>query len=208
MNPDNPVLHHCAGSRSTRVLWLLNEMEADFTLVEHDFPKGLRDPDFRALSPLGRVPVLVDGAQVLSESGAIIQYLCETRQRWDLMPQIGDALRPSWLQWLHFAETLAALPAALFQTEVSIPEEQRSEPMLELERRRLDKALKYLNKQLNGRSYLQGENFSAADIAVGYSLFFSSRFVSLEEYPDLAEWYGRLKRRPAFLKSFPAKFAA
>lgn len=51
--------------------------------------------------------------------------------------------------------------------------------MLELERRRLDKALKYLNNQLNGRSYLLGENFSAADIAVGYSVFFSRRFTSL-----------------------------
>ncbi|SEG65765.1 glutathione S-transferase family protein [Marinobacterium lutimaris] len=205
MNPDKLVLHHCLGSRSTRVLWLLNEIEADFEVVEHDFPRGLRDPEFRAVSPLGRVPVLVDGDQVLCESGAIIQYLCETRQRWDLMPQMGEALKPAWLQWLHFAETLATLPAALFQNEVSIPEAERSQAMLELDRRRLGKALNYLDEQLKGRSYLLGESFSAADIAVGYSVFFSTRFASLEDYPDLAEWYLRLSQRPAFRQSFPAE---
>jgi glutathione S-transferase len=72
------TLYHCNGSRSMRSLWLLHEMGIEFELKELTFSmEGLRTPEYLAISPLGRVPCLVDNGVSVFESGAIAQYLGE-----------------------------------------------------------------------------------------------------------------------------------
>ncbi|WP_322866034.1 glutathione S-transferase family protein [Aquicoccus sp. G2-2] len=84
-------LHSVAGSRSFRVLWLLFEMGIEPEVISYDIARGdLRDPDFLGLSPAGRVPVLEVDGQVLFESGAIVEYLCETRPDAGLAPGPGS----------------------------------------------------------------------------------------------------------------------
>lgn len=75
-------LHHVPGSRSMRVLWLLEELGLTAELQNWSLVDGsLRSPDFRALSPAGRIPALeVDGRSIF-ESGAIVQYLTERENR-------------------------------------------------------------------------------------------------------------------------------
>src|SRR5690606_9935973 len=69
-------LYHCTGSRSTRVLWLLEELGLEYELEVLPFdPKALRSADFLQLHPFGKVPVLVDDTVTLFDSVAIIQYL-------------------------------------------------------------------------------------------------------------------------------------
>src|SRR5690606_39437643 len=71
-------LYHCKGSRSTRVLWLLEELGLDYELEVLPFdPKALQSADFLQLHPFGKVPVLVDDTVTMFESVAIIQYLLE-----------------------------------------------------------------------------------------------------------------------------------
>ena len=71
-------LYHCAGARSMRSHWLLLELGLEFELVTLGFSMAaLRAPEYLAISPLGRVPCLIDGDVTLIESGAICQYLCE-----------------------------------------------------------------------------------------------------------------------------------
>ena len=83
-------LHHCKGTRSDRTLWLLYEIGVDFDLVVHPFDKTLRAPDYAALNPAGRVPALeIDGA-VMTETGAIAEYLCETFPECGLGRFAGD----------------------------------------------------------------------------------------------------------------------
>lgn len=120
-------LYHCDGARSMRSLWLLHELGLEFELVTLPFSMaGLRTPDYLAVSPLGRVPCLVDGDLTLFESGAIAQYLCETYDDGRLHRAPGHPERPAWLQWLHYAETVAAHGASLVQQQVFVPPEQRS----------------------------------------------------------------------------------
>ena len=71
------TLHHVPQSRSMRVLWLLNELDVPFQLVEHPFDKSLRRPEFLSLSPAGRVPALEIEGERMFESGAMVEYLCE-----------------------------------------------------------------------------------------------------------------------------------
>jgi len=96
-------LHHAHQTRSMRCLWLLHELGVPFETVVHPFGKNLRDPDYLALSPAGRVPALeMDGA-VLFESGAILEVLCDRFPDSGLGRAAGEPERAEWLVWLHFA---------------------------------------------------------------------------------------------------------
>lgn len=198
------TLHHCHEARSLRTLWLLYEMGLEFELKIHEFGRELRDPSYLAVHPLGRVPCLIDNELVLYETGAITQYLCETYPESGLGRDVGDPERIEWLQWLHYAETIAVHGATLTQQHVVIFEDKDRSPLLmKLERRRLEKTLEVLDHVLEGREYLLKSGFSAIDTNIGYSIHIARYFTPLEAFPKLAAYYQRLTERLAFQKSVP-----
>ena len=195
-------LYHCSGARSARSLWLLNELEVDFELVELEFSmKGLRTPEYLAISPLGRVPCLTDGELTLFESGAICQYLCENYGDGSLYRAVGDPERNEWLQWLHYAETIAVHAASLVQQQVFIAPEKRSDVVIKLESKRLEKSLEVLDRHLADREYLLTGGFSAVDIAVAYSVHLGRQMAEIEGLTNLDDYYRRCADRPAFQRS-------
>ncbi len=197
------ILHHCHETRSMRTLWLLHEMGLPFELVIHPFGKALRAPGYLAIHPLGRVPALQDGALTLFETGAIAQHLCETRDDRLGRPP-GHPERPAWLQWLHFAETLAVHGAALTQQHIVIRDDADRSPLLvKLETRRLELALGVVGDAVAGRDWLLPSGFSAVDCGVGYSLYVARRFVRFDAMPSLAAYWNRLAARPAFRAALP-----
>lgn len=195
-------LYHCNGARSMRSLWLLNEMGVPFELVELPFSmEGLRTPEYLSISPLGRVPCLVDGDTVVFESGAITQYLCETHDVKGLGRAPGDPERAEWLVWLHYAETMAVHGASLVQQKVFIAKPDRSPVVQKLESRRLEKALEVIDRHLADRDYLLKSGFSAVDTNVGYSVHLAKGFVPIDPFPNVVAYYERLSARPAFQKA-------
>ncbi len=195
-------LYHCAGARSARSLWLLNELGLEYELVELEFTMAsLRTPEYLAISPLGRVPCLVDGDLTLFESGAICQYLCENYGDGSLYRERGHPERNQWLQWLHYAETIAVHAASLVQQQVFIAPEKRSDVVVKLESRRLQKSLEVLDQHLVGRDYLLDGGFSAADTAIAYSVHLGRQFVDIAGMGDLKAYYQRCAARPAFQRS-------
>lgn len=197
------TLYHCNGARSMRSLWLLYEMGIEFELRELPFSmEGLRTPEYLAISPLGRVPCLVDDGVSVFESGAIAQYLGE---HYDAQGKLhrapGHAERTEWLIWLHYAETMAVHGASLVQQKVFIAKEDRSPVVQKLESRRLEKALEVVDKHLADRDYLLKSGFSAVDTNVGYSVHLAKGFVPLEPFPNVVKYYGRISARPAFKKA-------
>lgn len=193
-------LYHCAGARSMRALWLLHELGLEFELVTLPFSMaGLRTPEYLALSPLGRVPCLVDDGRPVIESGAICQYLCETYDAASRLHRApGHPERLAWLQWLHYAETIAVHGASLVQQRIFIAPEERSAVVQKLESRRLYKALEVVGEALAGHDYLLASGFSAVDIAVGYSVHLARELNGLDGLPAVAAYYARLAARPAF----------
>ena len=195
-------LYHCPEARSMRSLWLLHELGLDFELVELGFDmKSLRSPEYLAIHPLGRVPCLVDGERVVFESGAICQYLCETYDDGTLHRAPGHPERAEWLQWVHYAETIAVHGASLVQQRVFIAPNERSEAVRNLESRRLGKALGVIDDRLADRDYLLKSGFSAVDTGVGYSVHLAGKFVPLDPFPRVVAYYERLRARPAFQAS-------
>ncbi len=196
-----PVLHSIAGSRSFRVLWLMHELGELVDVVPYQIMDGsLQAPEFKAISPARRVPALEIDGRVLHESGAIVQYLCETRAGHSLMPPVGDAERAEWLMWLHYAETLGAGIQNLNMQHLFLPDPaMRSVTVMGIETKRLAIALKGLEAALeDGRAYLLKGGFSAADVMMGFTLESAARYIRFERYPNMEAYLQRMAARPAF----------
>lgn len=197
-------LHHCHQTRSMRALWLLNELELDFELVVHAFDKSLRSAEFLVLNPAGRVPALEIDGDIIWESGAIAQLLCEQYPQAGLGRAPGDAERAQWLIWLHFAETLSQHGAALTQQHIALyRDDMRSPVVMRLEAKRLEKCYQALEGRLTQRRYLLHGGFSAADISVGQAIYMTRHFARIGPFDALARWYDRICARPAFKASLP-----
>ncbi|WP_022705423.1 glutathione S-transferase family protein [Pseudorhodobacter ferrugineus] len=191
-------LHHVPQSRSFRILWLLNEIGADFTLVPQRFDKSLRDPAFLAISPAGRVPALDIDGRTMFESGAMAEYLAESRAP-HLSRPIGHPERADYLEWLHFGETIGQHLANLTQHHLMLRDDHmRSPTVMRLEAKRLAICLDAVAAQA-GQGYLLANGFSAADIQCGYGLALGQRFTLLS---DAARAYlARLEQRAAFVRA-------
>lgn len=202
---DRIVLWHVPLSRSMRVRWLLEEIGCPYELREISFfDKSMRQPPYSDIHPIGRVPALEIDGTVLRESGACIEYLCETRAP-DLGYAAGAKGRADWLNWLHFAETLGQHLANLTQHHIVLREaHMRSPTVMKLEAARLSRALGHVEKAVTDHEWLMDAGFSGVDCAVGYAVYIASRFVRFDERPALTAYLGRCAARPAFAATLPA----
>lgn len=195
------VLHHVAQARSFRTLWLLQEMGLEFAVKHWEFfDKSMRGAEFKALSPAARVPALEIDGRVLFESGAITEYLVETRPECGLGRDVANDERADWLQWLHFSETIGQHLANLTQHHIALRDPaMRSPTVMRLEAKRLKKALEAVEHVVAEQDYLLASGFSAVDVNVGYGVMIARRFVPADLLPALDEYYLRLAARPAFV---------
>ena len=197
-------LHHCPGTRSMRTLWLLHELGVPFELALRPFDRTLRDPDYLATSPAGRVPALDIDGEALTETGAIAEILCERFSPDGLGRPPGHPERARWLVWIHFAETVSQHAATLTQQHVVLREDaMRSPAVMRIEARRLEKCYAAIEARLARTAHLAGRDFTAADIGVGQAVFMSRHFARIEPFPRLAAWLARITGRPAFRASAP-----
>lgn len=196
-------LHHCAQARSFRTLWLMHEMGLDFTVAQHSFFGGsLRSDNYLAISPVGRVPALEIDDRVLFESGAITEYLCETRPECGLGRLPGYPERADWLEWLHFAETIGQHLAILTQQHIVLYEDHmRSPTVMKLEARRLEKTLEVVDRIVCQRDYLLASGFSAVDTNIGYGVLIAMKFIPDDLLPGISAYLHRLSSRPGFIKA-------
>lgn len=191
-------LHHVPFSRSFRILWLMTEMGLEFEVTEYSITDGsLRKPDYLAKSPAGRVPALEIDGITLFESGAITEYLCETRPDHGLGRAPGHPERAAFLEWLHYAETMAHLIANLNLQWVFLRDPaMRSPTLLKMEARRLALTLAPLEATLARQDYLLPSGFSGADTMLGFNLLAVPHFVRLDPYPAIRAYIDRIALRP------------
>ncbi len=205
-------LHHCHQTRSMRVLWLLNELGVEYEIAVHPFDKSLRSPEYLVLNPAGRVPALEMEGEVLWETGAITEVLCERFPERGLGRPPGDLDRSDWLIWVHFAETISQHTAALTQQHIALYDDaMRSPIVMKLEAKRLEKCYAAVEGRLStpveNRDYLLTSGFSAADISVGQSIYMAKHYARIEPFPELTKWYQRITDREAFRQSLPPEGA-
>ncbi|WP_299350046.1 glutathione S-transferase family protein [uncultured Shimia sp.] len=196
-------LHHIPFSRSFRILWLLEEMGLEADLKHYSITDGsLRASEFKAISPVGRVPALEIDGKTIFESGAIVEYLAETRPDHGLGRLAGDAERVPYLEWLGFAETQASILASLNMQHLFMGDPTPAAPVvLKLEAARLGATLKAMDRTLGERDWLLESGFSAADTMMGFNLFSAPYYVAMDRFANLAAYRARIEARPAYQRA-------
>jgi glutathione S-transferase len=197
-------VYHAPNTRSVRIVWLCEELGLDYEKVALEFdPKVLQSENYLKINPLGKVPSMEEDGLVINESGAIVQYLLEKTGDKDLQPALGTPERGRYLHWFHFAEATLMPPLGNIAQHAFIrPEEKRISAVAEEGKEMAIKILKLLDKELEGRSYIAGEKFSAADIMLGYDLLLAKLFGLLTDaMPNVLAYFNRLAERPAFKKA-------
>jgi glutathione S-transferase len=108
------TVHHLENSRSQRVLWLLEELGLPYEVKRYarDRKTSLAPPELKKVHPLGKSPVITDGATTVAETGAIVEYLVDAAGG-ALRPAPGSADHRRWTYWLHFAEGSAMPPLVM-----------------------------------------------------------------------------------------------
>ncbi|SLN56407.1 glutathione S-transferase family protein [Oceanibacterium hippocampi] len=190
-------LHEFPPTRSIRARWTLQELEAEFESVIVNMRAGAhRQPDFLALNPAGKLPVLEDDGVVLTESVAIVLYLCEKFPDRGLMPA-ALADRGQALRWLMFTATELEQPLWRIARHSSLyPEAERLPADIALARRDFEAMATVLEDHLRGRDQLVGDDFSAADIVCAYTLDWANEVGLLERFPVSLAYMEQQYRRP------------
>lgn len=188
---------HTFRSRAERVIWTLEELQLDYTLIRLDAAKGdLQAPEFVRLNPARKIPVLVHGKKVLTESLAIAEYLCELRPDARLLPETPDE-NYEFRRLIHF--TLSEVEAYLWLADQS-SRLQQSYPWPEGTCAQAMKLVKRnisaLLAEVDERSFATCGRFTIADIYLWHIFAWASgRAIVL---PDSVARYGeRLARRSA-----------
>ncbi|WP_454714090.1 glutathione S-transferase family protein [Caulobacter segnis] len=192
------TVHHLNESRSQRILWLLEELNLPYEIVQHtrDPKTRLAPPSLLAVHPLGKSPVVVDGDLTVIESGAIIDYVIRRYGSGRLAPDAASADYDRYQQWLHYAEGSAMLPLMLNMYVGRLGE--AGAPLHPRIHSEIANHLSFVNDSLAGREYFVGETLTGADIQMSFVPEVAKAMGKLPEYPHMAAWIGRMHARPAW----------
>jgi glutathione S-transferase len=197
-------LYHCVGSRSVRVVWMLEELGLDYEIEVLPFdPAALESADCMQLEGRGRVPVLVIDAVTMYESVPILQYLLDHYADGRFEPPRGSGEYGVFLRWMTFGEeTLMGPVSKIARNSYALPATERQASLLMEGKRRLRHFAGTIDEALAEHDYLYNDEFTAADVVVGYSLYVAEKGGGMPaEYPRLRAYYERLAARPAFKKA-------
>jgi len=187
-------------SRWLKCYWMLKEIGQEFTEHIVDFYKNeQRSPHILALNPFGKLPILKDGATVICESSAILNYLGDKFPESGLVPKSGTVERGHCDQWLFFSVTDLEQPLwRITKHAVLLPEDLRLPQDIELATMEFKRVLKTLNEQIGDKNFLVAGKFTAADISIGYTLRWAQAFSLLSGYPNVERYAAGLWARPMF----------
>jgi glutathione S-transferase len=193
----NLTLYHAAPSRSSIVLWMLEEIGEPYELKVLSLKQGQnREPSYLAVNPMGKVPALRHGDMVMTESAAICCCLADTFPRAGLAPAIGDPLRGPYLKWLFFGPSCIE-PAIMDRAYKRAAEAPRTA----LGYGEYDTVMDVLAKAVSPGPCILGSKFTAADVVIGSGLRWGMAFKLIPERGEFTAYTARLAERPAYKRA-------
>ena len=195
------VVYHHPFSRAANVVWMLEELEVPYELRYVDLMAGQqKSPEILALNPMGKLPIVVDGDAVVTESAAVALYLADRYGYGRLAPRVDDPARATYLRWSLFAPSVIEPGAMAKAAGWTYREGQAGWGSY-------DAMLKTMEHAIADRDYLLGSEFSMADVIFGGTVRYMIGFKMIEPRATLAAYAERLAARPA-LKRADARNAA
>jgi glutathione S-transferase len=197
------TIYHLEQSRSGRVIWLAEELGLDYRVETFKRPhQAMPPPEYQALHPLGRSPIIRDGELVLAESVAIFEYLLGRHDDGKLVPAPASPQYANYLFWLHFAEgSLSPHHLALWAMDLA---GAKGSSMWEMMMASLARDVTYADAVLSERAFLAGDDFTACDIMMCLALTAPKQFASsLPAHPHVDAYLRKLAERPAYRKARP-----
>jgi glutathione S-transferase len=189
----NLTLYHASPSRSSVVLWMLEEIGAPYEVKLLSLSAGDNlKPDYLAVNPMGKVPALDHDGTVITEVAAICAYLADAFPEKKLNVPIGTPRRGVYLKWLFFGP-------GCFEPAVI----DRAAPRKEPARRAMlgygdfDTTMDVVAQAVARGPWLMGEQFTAADVVIGALVRWGMMFKMVPERKEFLDYAARVAARPA-----------
>jgi glutathione S-transferase len=187
------TLYHASPSRSSVVLWMLEELGQPYELKLLKLSDGENlKAGYLQINPMGKVPALVHRGTVITEVAAICTYLADEFPQAELNVPTGTPQRGVYLKWLFFG------PGTLEPAVID-----RAAPRKEPARRAMlpygdfDVTMDVVAQAVAKGPWLMGERFTAADVVIGANIRWGTMFKLLPERPEFAAYAARIAARPA-----------
>jgi glutathione S-transferase len=202
-------LYGFAPTRTIRALWILRELDLDHEFIQVDLTKGEhRRPEFLAVNPAGKVPVLVDGDVVLTESVAIVLYLAEKHPKGAFLPE-DPRSKAQVHRWLLFTATELEQPLWRMARHTTLyPADKRIAAEVPIARQDFLDMAPVMEKHLEGRTFLVGDRATVADFVAAYTLDWANEVRLLDGLPGLRAYMERMYARPKAPQRIAEAFAS
>lgn len=178
-------------SRGRIVRWMLEETGAPYRTEYLEYGTSMKSPEYLAINPMGKVPAIVHGEQVVTEAAAICAYLADAFPDRGLAPPPAE--RADYYRWLFF--TAGPLESAITARVLEVEPDERQQMTVGFGS--LMAVLDTLEQALTGREYIAGQTFSAADVYVGAQIGFGLQFGTLDKRRAFTDYWERLSAREA-----------
>ncbi|WP_235927684.1 glutathione S-transferase family protein [Sandarakinorhabdus rubra] len=201
-------LWHCRDARSFRVLWALEELGLPYELVLLPFPPRWLEPAYLEINPLGTIPFFTDGDVKMTESAGICQYLAEKAGALRIAPD--DPRYGAYLNFLHQSDATLTFPQTLVLRYTLLEKPENRNPKVASDYRRwfIARTLWVERHLADGRTWLMGEEFTVADIAVAYAFLLAETLGHLGELgPHCLGLWERAQARDGFRRAKLAQAA-
>ncbi|AMO58070.1 hypothetical protein GZ77_20315 [Endozoicomonas montiporae] len=204
-------LYGSGQARSFRALWALEEAELDYQYhhvkIGQPDEGGTRHPSYLSLNAQGKVPTLVHGDLVLTESAAMVNYIASLAPEKQLAPLDDNAMRAKYDEFCFFV--LSDLEQPLWTAgkhRFVLPEKYRVEAIFNTVLWELKRSFNALDHHMDGQEYAVGNRFTCADILLAQTINWAVRF-ELDIPQKYRGYRDRLYARPACIKAAAAATA-
>lgn len=195
------TVHHLNNSRSQRILWLLEELGADYEIkaYQRDAETNLAPPELKSVHPLGKSPVIEDDGRMVSESGAIIEYLCARHGGEAWLPGQGSDEWVDHLEWMQFGESSFFVPVMLKIYAGRLGE--AAAPLMPRVDEQLAAHIDFAEQNISDDLHFVGNDWSAADVMMSFPAEIAVMQGYGERAPKLARFVEAIHARPAWQRA-------
>lgn len=195
------TVHHLNNSRSQRILWLLEELGADYEIVayQRDAVTNLAPAELKGPHPLGKSPLIEDDGLRVAESGAIIQYLCERHGGGAWLPAPGGEDHVRHLEWMQFGESSFFVPVMLKLMCGRLGE--AAAPIMPRIDEQLAAHVAFMEDGLNEHGHFVGADWTAADVLMSFPAEIAVMQGFAASAPRTAAFVEAVHARPAWQRA-------